>query len=893
MIDPKTPDYERIEAFLDHDLPDDDAARVADAIERHPAWREAHEAARSNRSLQDRLRSLGVGADGAPEADDSPPIEIPGFDILHELHRGGQGVVYAAHQHSTGRRVALKLLLHGRLATPMQRRRFEREVDLAASLDHPNIVKVFDRAEAPSGEPYYVMELVEGRPLDAHLREHAIPRRARLELFRTIADAVSSAHQHGVIHRDLKPANILIDERGQPRVLDFGLAKPADLAATESVATEAGGFVGTLRYASPEQLQSAPDTDRRLTRLDVRADVYSLSVILFEMITGRLPYAEEAPLSALVRSITSDEPVRPRAIASGIDADLETILLKGLEKDPERRYQSASELAADIDRFLRDQPITARPPTAAYQLRKFARRHKPLVIAAAASLVILVAALVAVSVSLVQTARARDAAQRRFDQVHTLARTFIYDVHDDIANLPGATRARQNLVDTALRYLDSLADEAEHDRDLLLDLAKAYDRIGDVQGNPDTPNLGDLPGALASYTKALDLRRRLVARAPGDLETRRALGISHEHIGNIQMYMGESGAGVASFRSALDELRAVAGEAAPALRTEVLRDVGALQMKLGRALIVTGADDEARESIAGSLETRRALAERAPGRQDLQRELSQSHVTLGDELRYAGDLNGALEQYLAAESIRARLVELQPGNATALRDLAVVHNRVGNVYLDREEFDRAMEVYDRYHEACLTLADADPDNAEARRDLSVSLEKLADVRLEAGRPADAIPYFDRCIAVREALVGEYPGNARFAQDLSIGVQLRGNARMAMGDPRGARVDYERSLGLRAPLSGADPDNARLRNLVMSAHYKIAESHAAEADDASLPATDRAESYRAARASFERALGIVSALEEAGALTPSSADLPREIAERMDHCDAAIEALTDR
>ncbi len=883
MTAPSQPDYELLERYLAGETDAEASAGVERAIERDPAWREALDEVRRNRSLESRLRATGTA-----DVEWSPAPDIPGLEILRELHRGGQGVVYAAVQRSTGRRVALKLLIGGRFSSPIQRRRFEREIDAVASISHPNIVKVFDRGEAPTGEPYFIMELVEGVPLDAHLRDDDPPQPERLRLVRAVAEALAHAHQRGVMHRDLKPANILIDERRHPRVVDFGLAKPADTLPTLGPATETGGFVGTLRYASPEQLRGDPEA------VDVRTDVYSLGVILYEALTGASPYREGGALSDLVRAITDDPPTRPRAVAPRLPHDLETILLTSLEKDPARRYQSASELAADIGRFLDHQPITARPPTASYQLRKFAQRHKPLVGAAAVVLAVLLVALVAISASLVQTARARDAAQRRFEEVQSLAQTFIYDIHDDIARLPGATRARERLVSTALEYLDSLAEDARGDRGLTLDLARAYGRIGDVQGNPDVPNLGDMPGALASYRKALALARGLAERRPDDLDAHRAVALAHEHIGNIQMYMGDTAEGVASFRRARDafaglvdlaDLAGTGGETEDAI--DLRRDLGALEMKLGRALIVTGAEEEARVSIRDSLTTRRALADEHPERPDLRRDLSQSHVALGDELRYAGDLDAALRQYDAARAIRADLARRRPGDATALRDLAVVYNRVGNVHLDLERFDLAQEAYEAYHATCRALAEADPDNAEARRDLGVSLEKLADLRYETGRLDEAIDWFSRCVAVREALVADFPENDRLVQDLSIALQLLGNVHMAAERPAVARTHYHRALELRAPLLEDDPANARLRTLVMGAHYKIAETHAAVADRDGMTPDERICQWRAAIGAWERSLAILETMRDDGSLRPGDESLIDDVASRIALCRERI------
>ena len=882
---PNPPDLELLERYFEGLLTERESAELEAKVSTDADWRSALDQVRSNRGVLDLVRAHHVA-----ERDATPGHlpSVPGFELLHELHRGGQGIVFAARQISTDRRVALKLLLHGQLATSMQRRRFEREIDFAAGLTHPSIVKVFDRGDTADGRPYYAMELVEGQPLDAFLRERHSPMRDRLHLFCKIADAVSYAHQRAVMHRDLKPANILVDGRGDPRVLDFGLAKPAGLDA-ESIATQAGDFIGTLRYASPEQVQGDP------LAIDVRTDVYSLSVILYEMLTDRLPYAHESPLSALVGSISTEAPIRPRAIAPRLDADLETILLKGLEKDPARRYQAASELAADVGRFLRSEPITARPPSAAYQLRKFAQRHKPVVAAIAASFVVLVAALIVVTGALIQESRARDAAQHRFDQVHALARTFIYDIHDDIKDLPGATRAREHLVEVALRYLDSLSEDPSADTHLRLDLAKAYERIGDVQGNPDFANLGDLSGAMTSYGKSLSLRQALSQATPADWRMQRDLGLSHERLGEIQMKTGESEAGLASFQRSLELHLATAGalpENSPD-RIEVLRDVAAMRMKIGRACIFMSRDDEARDHIRRSLEERLALASKHPDREDLQREVSQSQVALGDEFRHAGDRDRALEEYGKAEAIRAELARVQEGNATALRDHALVLSRMGNIYRDTKRLDEAFEVFTRYHEISRSLAEADESNAEALRDLTVSLEKMGDVMLRMERHKESLDYFTQCADIRATVAAENPENVEAALDLSIARQFVGKVNLAMGNASLAREHFAATLVERRGLSERDPSNARLSRMSLASLFNIAETYCHEGDDGTRTSAHRLDSWRKAQVVLAEALVNVEAMRAMGHIADSDAEFLDRIAAEDARCHEAAMTLAAR
>lgn len=326
---------------------------------------------------------------------------FPGYELLREIHRGGQGIVYCARQHSTDRDVALKVLLDGAFAGSLDRGRFEREVKLLAALRHPNIVTIHDSGTA-AGHFFFVMDYIAGQPLDLYTSGRPRSIKQTLMLFSKICDAVNAAHARGIIHRDLKPANIRVDERGEPYILDFGLAKVArPQTGAEEIATHAatltGQFVGSLPWAAPEQADGSP------TRIETRTDVYALGVILYQLLTDEFPYRVVGPMHEVVQRILREAPLPPRKLRRDIDEELETIVLKCLSKEPQRRYQTAGELGRDIERYLRGEPLDAQRDSLAYLLRKSLRRHW-VSASTAVAFVLVIAAGLAVSLTLWRTA---------------------------------------------------------------------------------------------------------------------------------------------------------------------------------------------------------------------------------------------------------------------------------------------------------------------------------------------------------------------------------------------------------------------------------------------------------------------------------------------------------
>lgn len=520
-------------------------------------------------SISSGLKTPTDSASSEENRRDSDRKSIGNYALVKKLGEGGMGQVWLAEQTAPVRRqVALKLIRVGMYDDAILRR-FESERQSLAIMDHPSIAKVFDAGTTPDGQPYFVMEYVQGLPITAYCDRHKLKIRDRLELFIRVCEGVQHAHQKATIHRDLKPANILVTEvdgKPTPRIIDFGLAKALTPQAPEMMLTQVGGFVGTPSYMSPEQTN--PDAHD----IDTRADVYSLGVILYELLTGFLPFDSKQwlklPLHEVLRQLREEEPPRPSTkvetqkessaslatarsampnqLVNLLQGDLDWITMKAIEKDKERRYGTPSELAADVRRYLSYEPVEARPASVGYRLQKYVRRHRVMVGVAAGVVILLASFTVVQAEQLRRTTRERDRANRITDFM-----TSMFNVSDP-SEARGNTVTAREILDKASAAIDTgLSKDPELQAEMMHVMGMVYDNLGlysraqpleqravDIRKsilgtrNPDTLSaMNSLANVFASegrYTdsekvdrETLNLRRRVLG--PENIETLKSM----------------------------------------------------------------------------------------------------------------------------------------------------------------------------------------------------------------------------------------------------------------------------------------------------------------------------------------------------------------------------------
>lgn len=737
---------------------------------------------------------------------------MPGYRIIAEIHRGGQGVVYKAYHEPTRRFVAIKLLLQGAFATSRQRHRFEREIEIAAGLRHPSIVPVYDTGALPGGRVGFIMEYVDGVPLDrwaartdgaaATVNGSQVER--GLKLLLKVCDAIRYAHERGIIHRDLKPGNILVDSLDEPHILDFGLAKAVDGAlddrARQVTLTQAGEMVGTYAYAAPEQMKGDPHL------IDIRTDVYSLGLIAYEMLTGQLPYPVGGSMSDVIHSITQAEPRPPSALCPSIDDDLDTILLKALAKEPSRRYPSAGALLEDLSRYQRGEAIDAKRDSLSYVFHKYVQRHRLKVAFAATLLVVLVVGLITSLAFWRQTVaanwgleRALEQAEQREKETRQVA-DFQTRMFADIDPQTMGVRLREDLLIEARAALDRSATGAEQraarleqvesllagtnftnagvrsiDRNVLAPALAAIER--DFAGQPLVQamlwqtiavvysELGLNDAALPPAERALETRRRLLGDDhPPTLE-------SINFMGNILLALDQQTEAEAYIREAMEKCRRVLGDDHP----ETLTSMFHMAYLLG----VQGNLSEAEHYLRETLERQRRVLG------DDHSDTLESISGMGVVLHQLGRLSEAEPYYhQALEGRRRALGEEHSLTLLSINNLGLLLRAQGRL-AEAEHYHR--EALDGFRRV---LGDEHPYT-------TARVSNLGSVLLAQGRLVEAEVY------IREALEADRHALSDVDPGMIYSIRVMGDLLRAQGKLSEAEQYYREALDKCRRLRGED------------------------------------------------------------------------------------------
>jgi eukaryotic-like serine/threonine-protein kinase len=765
---------------------------------------------------------------GRPEA--ASPQTLGDFRLVREVGRGGMGLVYEAEQISLGRRVALKVLPFTTALDPRQLQRFKNEAQAAAQLQHPHIVPVH-AVGTERGVPYYAMQFIDGQNLAevlAELRRRREGRGSRVEgrgsktgaastvvdqqreterpgdlrsstldprssifhprssaFFRAVAElgvqaaeALDYAHQCGVVHRDVKPANLLLDARGHLWVTDFGLARfPGEGGVTRS-----GDVLGTLRYMSPEQAQA------RNGLVDHRSDLYALGATLYELLTLEPVFDGDDPQEILVQTALR-EPRALRHLDRTIPVELETIVLKTLEKDPARRYQTAQDLADDLRRFLEHKPIHARRPSLGDRAVKWARRHPSAVTAALAVGLVTVAASVFSAVVFrrgqQEAEQGRQDARQAFDVMYTRV------AEEWLAHQPRHEAVQKELLVRVLNFYQRLVRERPADAASRHELGRAHQRIGEIEHR-----LGQSKAALEAYAQAVALLDALAAEFPEQPAYRLSLAEALAGRGYVLRDLRRYAEAEGTYRQALARFEKLAADAPD--RPEAADGLAGCQNNLALILQALGRSADAEALFRQARQSFAHLAAAHPDRPGYRHDLASSHNGLAHLLRDAGRREEAEQAYRQALDLWQQLVAQRPDRPVYRQALGVARHNLGILLGADKRMPEAEAAYRQALALQQKLADDFPAVPAYRRDMAATQNGLAALLVLAGRPAEAEEAYRQALAVRKQLVAEFQEHPDYREDLAATYDGLGQLLTALGRQQEADDAFRAAKDARGP-----------------------------------------------------------------------------------------------
>ncbi len=750
-------------------------------------------------------------------------VQIGPYKLLLRIGEGGMGSVWMAEQSKPVRRkVAVKIIKAG-MDTREVIARFEAERQALALMNHPNIAKVLDAGETNQGRPFFVMELVKGKPITKFCDSSKMRPEQRLKLFTSVCRAVQHAHQKGIIHRDIKPSNVLVAEHdGEPvvKVIDFGLAKATGQSLTEkTMFTAMGQMVGTPTYMSPEQAEGGID-------IDTRTDVYSLGVLLYELLTGvtpidagRIRSAGFAEIQRMIRdetppamsqrlssheqdsqTIASNRATDSRRLTQILRGDLDLIVMKALEKQRSRRYETPSSLAADIDRFINSDAIEARPPSASYRLKKLIRRNKTAVLTSAIVSMALLAGTVVSAWQAVRATRARNELaqanidmQARYDLAVDAIETYHTGVSEDFLLQQEQFKSlRDRLLNSASEFYEKLGALLKDDTDL-------SSRRALLQANFQVAELafkvGRKEDALNLHRRVLTGREAIVSASGQGSDTVIEWCRSLMAVGEVLQQMGETD----EARKMYEQARAaIAGkDDSPPKEQKARLAFVDTEYRLGRLLGMTGQISESLAMIQDARNLQEILAKAAPEDMDQQVALAKLISIEGILHGRTGKPDEALASYEAARAIFQKLADSDPGNTRFQSELALSHANAASVLIAVGRSTEALDAYKAALEIRERLVEANPAVSEFQNELARGITSIGFVYGSTGKPDEALESFKAARDIQLKLVEANPSVTRNQIDLArnldnIGIMLNqaGNYAEALTSYEAARVVLE-------------------------------------------------------------------------------------------------------